>query len=61
MDGAVVATVTPSDLKPGARWVFDHEFHLLLSLAVGGAWPGYPDASTPFPASMLVDWIRVYQ
>lgn len=41
------------------------EFHkpsfLLLNLAVGGNWPGSPNAATPFPAQMLVDYVRVYQ
>lgn len=60
-DGSTVATVKPADLPAGARWVYDHNFHVLLSLAVGGAWPGYPDATTPMPATWLVDWVRVYQ
>jgi hypothetical protein len=30
-------------------------------MAIGGNWPGYPDATTPFPSSMLVDYVRVYQ
>jgi beta-glucanase (GH16 family) len=41
-------------------WVFDHPFYLLLNVAVGGVWPGDPDALTTFPATMLVDYIRVY-
>jgi beta-glucanase (GH16 family) len=40
---------------------FDSPFHLLLNVAVGGEWPGYPDASTVFPQQMLVDYVRVYQ
>ncbi len=44
----------------GTPWVYDHPYFLLLNLAVGGAWPGNPDASTVFPQSMLVDYIRVY-
>jgi beta-glucanase (GH16 family) len=40
---------------------FRHPMFLLLNLAIGGNWPGYPDASTPFPSSMLVDYVRVYQ
>jgi beta-glucanase (GH16 family) len=60
LDGKVYLSVTP-DKVPGMRWVFDHNFHVLLSLAVGGDWPGYPDASTPFPANWLVDYVRVYQ
>jgi hypothetical protein len=61
LDGAVYATFTKAELQPGQRWVYDHPFHVLLDLAVGGAWPGSPDATTPFPATLLVDWIRVYQ
>ncbi|CAN3128784.1 glycoside hydrolase family 16 protein [Mycobacterium sp. smrl_JER01] len=51
--------VTPADLAPESRWVFDAPFFLLLNLAVGGDWPGPPDASTPNPSTMLVDWVRV--
>ena len=40
---------------------FDQRFHLILNVAVGGAWPGDPDAKTEFPASMMVDWVRIYQ
>ncbi len=40
---------------------FDQPFHLILNVAVGGAWPGYPDESTVFPQYMYVDYVRVYQ
>ena len=40
---------------------FGRPFFLRLNLAVGGGWPGAPDASTAFPADFLVDWVRVYQ
>ncbi len=33
----------------------------ILNVAVGGNWPGYPDASTTFPQTMLVDYVRVFQ
>ena len=43
----------------------DSEFHqphfILLNLAVGGTHAGRPDATTRFPQSMCVDWVRVYQ
>ncbi|MEJ2516302.1 MAG: family 16 glycosylhydrolase [Gammaproteobacteria bacterium] len=39
---------------------FDQPFYILLNLAVGGDFPGPPDGSTPFPATMEVDWVRVY-
>lgn len=39
-----------------------HEpMYLLANLAVGGTWPGEPDAATPFPAEMAIDRIRVWQ
>jgi len=40
---------------------FDQRFHLLVNLAVGGGWPGAPDATTVFPQQLVVDWVRVYQ
>ena len=40
---------------------FDQRFHLLLNVAVGGNWPGNPDASSVFPQRMEVDYVRVYQ
>jgi beta-glucanase (GH16 family) len=61
VDGMAYARVDRSSLPAGARWVFDHGFHPILSLAVGGNWPGSPDASTQFPATMSVDWIRAYK
>lgn len=45
---------------PG-EWVFDEPFFLILNVAVGGGFVGPPDASTPFPQTMLVDWVRVYR
>ena len=44
----------------GGRWVFNRPFFLVLNVAVGNDWTGPPDASTPWPATMLVDWVRVY-
>ena len=61
MDGTLFATRTPSDLPGGARWVFDHPFFLLVNVAVGGAWPGNPDATTTLPQELVVDWLRVYR
>lgn len=61
LDGKAYKTLTPADLRRGAAWPFRHPFYLLLDIAVGGDWPGSPDASTVFPASMTVDWVRVWQ
>jgi len=40
--------------------IFQKPFFLLLNVAIGGNWPGYPNATTPFPAVMEVDYIRIY-
>jgi beta-glucanase (GH16 family) len=60
VDGHVYKRITPADLPAGASWVYGHPFFLILNLAVGGNWPGYPDATTRFPQRMVVDWVRVY-
>jgi beta-glucanase (GH16 family) len=53
--------MTPSRLPAGSTWVFQHPFFLLLNVAVGGSWPGNPDALTVFPQEMVIDWVRVSQ
>ncbi len=40
---------------------FNHDFHMMLNVAVGGNLPGAPDATTVFPRSMEVDYVRVYE
>lgn len=65
------------DWRPGSvtwyvdgvpRWRFDDVEHipreplyLLLNLAVGGDYPGSPDASTVFPATYEIDHVRVWR
>jgi beta-glucanase (GH16 family) len=61
VDGQLYQTRTPADLPAGRRWVFDHPFFLMINVAVGGNWPGPPDAATVFPQQMLVDYVRVYR
>lgn len=55
----IYATFTPANF-PGT-WPFDQgpQF-VILNLAVGGDWPGNPDATTVFPGEMTVDYVRVY-
>ena len=59
-DDHLVAHRTPADLPPGTHWAYDHPFFIILNLAVGGYWPGLPDATTKFPQKMLIDYVRVY-
>ncbi|GAA2208719.1 glycoside hydrolase family 16 protein [Nonomuraea monospora] len=59
VDGQVYATEHKADAPPGG-WDFDVPYYLLLNLAVGGDWPGSPDATTRFPQHLIVDHVRVY-
>jgi beta-glucanase (GH16 family) len=38
----------------------DEPLYVVLTLAVGGEWPGDPDDTTKFPLSMAVDYVRIY-
>jgi beta-glucanase (GH16 family) len=59
LDDAQYFRVTPGMVS--GKWVYDHPFFILLNLAVGGNWPGYPDETTIFPQFLRVDYVRVYQ
>jgi beta-glucanase (GH16 family) len=62
LDGKIYHTLTPAELPAGAKWIFDDmSCFLLLNLAVGGLWPGYPDDTTSFPQEYRIDYIRVYR
>ena len=58
VDGEHYLTLTPDDVN--GEWVYDHPFFLIVNLAVGGRWPGYPDGTTVFPQGLSIDYIRVY-
>ena len=60
VDGALYETQTPAAYGKNP-WPFNAPCFLILNTAIGGDWPGKPDATTVFPQRMLVDYIRVYQ
>lgn len=59
LDGKQFKIFSRGDIQAGSKWVFDQPFFIILNLAVGGRWPGPPDATTRFPQSLLVDYVRV--
>lgn len=62
VDDQPYQTITRERVKPHGPWNFDdHPFFLILNLAIGGGFVGSPDATTPFPATMLVDYVRIYE
>ena len=60
IDGAETARVSIDPIVWPEKEEFQKPFFIVLNLAVGGDWPGPPDASTVFPQALAVDWVRVY-
>lgn len=54
VDRQAVAAI---EAKPG----MDGPMYMLANLAVGGDWGGPPDAATPFPAVLEIDWIAAWR
>jgi beta-glucanase (GH16 family) len=58
VDGEVTLTVD-REKAPWVDEVLGSPYFLRMNVAVGGRWPGDPEASTELPAAMRVDWVRV--
>jgi beta-glucanase (GH16 family) len=52
LDGKKVWDLTDNEVP-------DEPMYLVMNLAVGGNYPGSPDSTTPFPATFLIDRIRI--
>ena len=65
IDDFLYQRITPEDVNElddqDAEWVFDSEFYIIMNVAVGGTFVGFPTSQTPFPQEMVVDYVRVYQ
>jgi beta-glucanase (GH16 family) len=59
VDNTLYQRLTPSTVI--GEWVFDHPFFLIMNVAVGGNYLGFPTNQTPFPQSMLIDYVKVYK
>ena len=60
VDNNLFLTVNKSDVGSNP-YPFNAPFFFIFNVAVGGDWPGSPDANTTFPQRMIVDYIRVFQ
>jgi beta-glucanase (GH16 family) len=58
VDDVLYQVIEPDDLT--GEWVFDNPFFMILNVAVGGDYVGFPTSATPFPQTMYVDYVRVY-
>ncbi|MDF2776413.1 MAG: beta glucanase, partial [Geminicoccaceae bacterium] len=60
VDGATHYTVARENLQQYGSSILAQPYFLILNLAVGGNFDGDPQSDAIFPATMLVDWVRVY-
>lgn len=60
VDGNLYHTANITDNINGTE-EFHHHFFLILNMAIGGNWPGFNVDQSALPASMYVDYVRVYQ
>jgi beta-glucanase (GH16 family) len=59
VDNFLYQRISPGDAK--GEWVFDQPFFILLNVAVGGNYVGFPTPQTVFPQKMIIDYVRVYR
>lgn len=59
VDNFLYQRLTPNDVT--GEWVYNEPFYILLNVAVGGNFVGFPTAGTPFPQSMYIDYVKVYK
>lgn len=59
--GSVTWYVDGRQVSQATQSVTNVPMYLIMDLAVGGNWPGYPNASTVFPATFSIDYVRVWQ
>ncbi len=58
-NGKGIEARSAADLNPWPA-PFDKPFYIVMNLAVGGNFPGVPNAATHFPAELVIDYVRVY-
>jgi beta-glucanase (GH16 family) len=61
VDDTMHYAVTRAEIERYGKWVFDHPFFVILNQAVGGHFDGDPQSDAIFPATMLIDYVRVYR
>ena len=61
VDDYLYNRINKSDVELKGNWVFDQPFFIILNVAVGGNFVGFPNTNTAFPQTMQVDYVRVYE
>lgn len=60
VDDTLHYMVRRAEVERLGSWVFDKPFFVLLNLAIGGTFDGDPKSDAILPATMFVDYVRVY-
>jgi len=61
VDNVAHYTVTRDELRQYGRSIFAQPYFIILNLAVGGHFDGDPASDAIFPATMLIDYVRIYE
>ena len=61
VDNVAHFTVTRDGMRQYGRSILAQPYFIILNLAVGGHFDGDPASDAIFPATMLVDYVRIYK
>lgn len=61
VDDQLYLTITEGNIPSNSAWVFDHDFFMILNLAVGGNYLSDPTPEANFPKKMEIDYVRIYE
>ncbi|MGH7531277.1 MAG: glycoside hydrolase family 16 protein [Gemmatimonadales bacterium] len=61
VDGAPHYTVSRGELERSGRSILHQPFFMILNLAVGGHFDGDPASDAILPASLVIDYVRVFR
>ncbi len=61
LDNNLIRTVSYPINNPSTGWGDSKPANVLINLAAGGGWPGPADDKNAFPATLEVDYLRIYE
>ncbi|QQV02669.1 MULTISPECIES: glycoside hydrolase family 16 protein [Chryseobacterium] len=61
VDNYLYQRLTRNEVEKKGQWVYNSPFFMILNVAVGGNYVGFPVDGTPFPQKMTIDYVRVYK
>ncbi|CAD7816409.1 Beta-glucanase [Chryseobacterium aquaeductus] len=61
VDDYLYQRLSREEVEKKGQWVYNSPFFMIMNVAVGGNYVGFPVDGTPFPQKMTVDYVRVYK